>query len=86
MNYDMKPIVDVMDSVIKKLNKIMEKKIEINYYILNGISGTFNTIYITAKSDMVISDVFDLIRRKHKKDKNIIELKLLDIEKLKSKL
>jgi len=63
-----------------------EKKIEVNYYILDGISGTFNIIYVNAKPDMTISDVFDLVRRKHKNDKNIIELKLIDWEKLKSEL
>lgn len=63
-----------------------EKKIEVSYYILNGIGGTFNTVYITAKPDMEISDVFDLVRRKHKNDKNIIKIELLDIEKLKSEL
>lgn len=76
MNYDMKSIVKVMD----------EKKIEVSYFILNGIGGTFNTIYINAKPDMTISDVFDAIRRKHKHDKNIIKLELLNIDQLKSEL
>ena len=62
------------------------KKIEVSYYILNGIGGTFNTININAKPDMIISDVFDAVRRKHKNDKNIIEIRLLDVEKLKSEL
>jgi len=35
---------------------------------------------------MIISDVFDAVRRKHKNDKNIIEIRLLDVEKLKSEL
>ncbi len=61
-------------------------KIEINYYILNGIGGVFNSILITPKPDMTISDVFDLVRRKHKKDKNIVELKLIDWEQIKSEL
>ncbi len=61
-------------------------KTEINYYILNGIGGTFNTILITPKPDMTISDIFDLVRRKHKKDKNIIKIELLDLNKLKSEL
>lgn len=63
-----------------------DKRIQINYYILNGIMGTHNTIFIKAKPDMTISDVFDLVRRKHKKDKNIVELKLIDWEQLKSEL
>jgi len=62
------------------------KRIEINYYILNGILGTHNTIFINAKPDMTISLVFDAVRRKHKNDKNIIEIRLLDVEKLKSEL
>jgi len=62
------------------------KKIEVSYYILNGIGGTFNTININAKPDMTISLVFDAVRRKHKNDKNIIEIRLLDVEKLKSEL
>ena len=62
------------------------KKIEVNYYILDGISGDFNTIFIKAKPGMTPSNIFDLVRRKHKKDRNIIELKLLDWEKLKSEL
>ncbi len=61
-------------------------KIEVNYYILNGINGTFNTIPITPKPDMTISDVFDLVRRKHKNDKNIIKIELLDVSKLKEEL
>lgn len=63
-----------------------KKKIQINYYILNGISGVFNSINVTAKPDMTISDVFDLVRRKYKNDKNIIEIQLLDINKLKAEL
>ena len=64
------------------------KKIEVSYYVLNGIKGTFNTIYINPVhfSNITISDVFDLVRRKHKNDKNIIEIKLLDVNKLKSEL
>jgi len=62
------------------------KKIEVSYYILNGIGGTFNTIHINAKPDMTISLAFDAVRRKHKNDKNIIEIRLLDVEKLKSEL
>jgi len=62
------------------------KRIEVSYYILNSILGTFNTIHINAKPDMIISDVFDAVRRKHKNDKNIIEIRLLDVEKLKSEL
>lgn len=62
------------------------KKIEVNYYILNGINGTFSTININAKPDMTPSDIFYAILKKHKKDKNITELKLLDCEKLKSGL
>ena len=63
-----------------------EKKIEVSYYVLNGICGDFNTIFIKPKPDMTISDVFDLVRRKHKKDKNIVELKLIDWEQIKSEL
>ena len=62
------------------------KRIEVSYYILNSILGTFNTIHINAKPDMTISLVFDAVRRKHKNDKNIIEIRLLDVEKLKSEL
>ena len=62
------------------------KRIEVSYYILNNILGTFNTININAKPDMTISLVFDAVRRKHKNDKNIIEIRLLDVEKLKSEL
>jgi len=62
------------------------KRIEVSYYILNSILGTFNTIHINAKPDMTISIVFDAVRRKHKNDKNIIEIRLLDVEKLKSEL
>ena len=62
------------------------KKIEVSYYILNGIGSVFNTIHINAKPDMTISLVFDAVRRKHKNDKNIIEIRLLDVEKLKSEL
>lgn len=62
------------------------KKIEVNYYILNGILGTHNTIFINAKPDMTPSDIFDRVRKKHKGDRNIVELKLLDWEKLKSEL
>ena len=61
-------------------------KLEINYYILNGIGSVFNTIHINAKPDMTISLAFDAVRRKHKNDKNIIEIRLLDVEKLKSDL
>lgn len=61
-----------------------DKRIQVDYYILNGIGGAFNSINITAKPDMTISSIFDLVRRKHKKDKNIIKIELLDIEKLKS--
>lgn len=63
-----------------------EKKIEVNYYILNGIGGVFNSINITPKPDMTISDIFDLVRRKYKKDKNIVELKLIDWKQIKSEL
>ena len=62
------------------------EKILINYYILNGINGTFNQFFITPKPGMTISDVFDKVRMKHKNDKNIIEIRLLDCEKLKSEL
>jgi len=62
------------------------KKIEVSYYILNGIGGTFNTININAKPDMIISDVFDAVRRKHKNDKNIIEIRLLDVENIKGQI
>jgi len=62
------------------------KKIEVNYFILNGISGEFNTINITQKPDMTISDIFDFVRRKHKNDKNIIKIELLDIDKLNNEL
>ena len=62
------------------------KKIEISYYLLNGIGGTLNTIYITPKPDMTISDAFDLVRKKHKNDKNITEIRLLDVEQLRSEL
>lgn len=61
-------------------------KIEVSYYILIGINGKFDTVYITAKPDMTTSDIFDLVRRKHKKDKNIIEIRLLDVDKLKEEL
>jgi len=64
----------------------MKPKIEISYYILNGIGGTFSQIFITPKPDMTISDAFDLVRRKHKNDKNITEIRLLDVEILKSEL
>lgn len=59
------------------------KKIEVSYYILNGISGKFDTIFIKAKPDMTPSDIFDIVRRKHKNDKNIIKIELLDLEILK---
>ena len=62
------------------------KKIEVSYYILNGIGGTFNTININAKPDMTISLVFDAVRRKHKNDKNIIEIRLLDVENIKGQI
>jgi len=62
------------------------EKMEINYYILNGIGGTFNTIFITPKPDITISDIFDRVRAKHKKDKNITEIRLIDVNKLKSEL
>ncbi len=61
-------------------------KIEVNYYILNGIMGTHNVIFITPKPDMEISDVFDAVRRKYKNDKNITKIELLDLNKLKSEL
>ncbi len=61
-------------------------KIEVSYYILNGINGMFNTILITPKPDMTISDVFDLVRRKHKNDKNITKIELLDLNRLKEEL
>ena len=62
------------------------KRIEVSYYILNNILGTFNTININAKPDMIISDVFDAVRRKHKNDKNIIEIRLLDVENIKGQI
>jgi len=62
------------------------KKIEVSYYILNGIGGEFNTININAKPDMTISLVFDAVRRKHKNDKNIIEIRLLDVENIKGQI
>ena len=62
------------------------KKIEVSYYILNGIGATFDTIFIKAKPDMTISDIFDLVRQKYKKDKNIVELKLIDWKQIKSEL
>ncbi len=61
-------------------------KIKVNYYILNGINGTFNQFFLTPKPDMTISDVFDAVRRKYKNDKNITKIELLDVEKLKSEL
>ena len=62
-------------------------KIEVSYNIRTGnIYSEFNTILITPKPDMTISNVFDLVRRKYKNDKDIIEIRLLDIEKLKSEL
>ncbi len=48
--------------------------------------GTHNIIFITPKPDMTVSDVFDAVRRKHKNDKNITKIELLDVEKLKSEL
>jgi len=62
------------------------KKIEINYYLLNGIGGIYNTIHINAKPDMTISDVFDKVRQKHKSEKDIIEIRLLDVKRLKAEL
>ena len=62
------------------------KRIEVSYYILNNILGTFNTIHINAKPDMTISIVFDAVRRKHKNDKNIIEIRLLDVENIKGQI
>ena len=62
------------------------KKIEVSYYILNGIGSVFNTIHINAKPDMTISLVFDAVRRKHKNDKNIIEIRLLDVENIKGQI
>ncbi len=62
------------------------KKIQISYYILNGINGTFSQFFIIPKPDMTISDVFDLVRRKHKNDKNITKIELLDVDALKSEL
>ena len=64
----------------------MKPKIEVNYYLLNGLLGTFNFILVTPKPDMTISDAFDLVRKKHKNDKNITEIRLLDVEQLKSEL
>ena len=61
-------------------------KIEVNYYILNGIMGAHNVIFITPKPGMTISDVFDAVRRKYKNDKNITKIELLDLEKLKEGL
>ncbi len=62
-------------------------KIEVSYHIRTGkIYGEFNTILITPKPDMTISDVFDAVRRKHKNDKNITKIELLDLEKLKDEL
>ena len=35
---------------------------------------------------MTISDVFDRVRNRHKNDKNITKIELLDLEKLKNEL
>ena len=81
----MNPIVSTMDKAIEKLNEL--KKIEVNYYLRSGsVAGFFNTIFIDAKPGMTSSDIFDIVRRKHKKDKHIWYIKLLDLDKLKSDL
>ena len=62
-------------------------KIEVSYNIRTGkIYSEFNTILITPKPDMTISEVFDIVRRKHKNDKDIIKIELLDVNKLKAEL
>ena len=66
--------------------KNLKMKILVSYCIINGVSGIFDSINITPKPDMTISDIFDLVRRKYKNDKNITKIELLDLDKLKEEL
>ena len=76
--YKMNPIASTMDKAIEKLNEL--NKIEISYFIRRGVHGKFDKIFINRKPDMTPSDVFDIVRRRHKKDKNITELRLIDLK------
>lgn len=63
------------------------KKIEVSYFIRTGkIYSEFSTIFINAKPDITISDAFDAVRRKHKNCKDLWQILLMDVDKLKSEL
>ena len=83
--YNLNPIVSTMDKAIEKLDEL--NKIEVNYYLRSGsVAGFFNTIFIDAKPGMTSSDILNIVLRRHKKDKNIWYIKLLDLDKLNSEL